>query len=92
MTTQEIEETVKATDSRYSIEEIIKNHPDGQIVRVKGHVPWGDGFRSVVWRPDGQCFSPKGKRLPQFDLIFRTVKVEDEDFKFETEEIQQYIM
>lgn len=69
MTTQEFEEALKATDDSYVIDEIIK--PEGHIIRVKGHVPWGDGFRKVIWHPDGKCFSPKGKRLHQFDLIFR---------------------
>ncbi len=75
MTTQEFEETLKATDDRYVIDEIIK--PDGQVARVKGYVPWGDGFRKVIWHPSGQCFSPKGKRLFQFDLIFKSVGDEE---------------
>lgn len=75
MTTKEFEEALKATDSRYVIDEIIK--PEGHVIRVKGYVPWGDSFRKVIWHPSGECFSPKGKRLPQFDLIFRTVTHEE---------------
>lgn len=70
MTTKEFEEAVKATDSRYVIDEIIK--PKGYVLQVKGYVPWGDGSRKVIWHASGECFSPKGTRLPKFDLIITT--------------------
>lgn len=75
MTVQEFEEALKATDDRYVIDEIIM--PSGQVLRVKGYVPLGNGNRKVVWHADGKCFSPKGKRLPQFDLIFKCVGHEE---------------
>lgn len=73
MTTQEFEEAVKATDRRYVIDQIIK--PEGVIARVIGYVPWGDGFRKVIWLPSGECFSKNRKRLEQFDIDFNIKKI-----------------
>lgn len=73
MTTQEFEEALNATNTSYVIDEIIK--PEGAVLRVKGHVPWGDGYRKVIWHSNGECFSPKGTRFPQFDLIIKSLEV-----------------
>lgn len=74
MKIKEFEEIVKATNNKYVIDEIIM--PEGHVSRVKGFVPHGDGFRKVIWNQNGECFSPKRKRLPQFDLIINKSEYE----------------
>lgn len=73
MTTKEFETALKSTNSDYVIDQIIK--PEGVIARVIGYVPWGDGFRKVIWLPSGECFSKNRKRLEQFDIDFNLKKI-----------------